>query len=115
MAKRTPDGEEPFNPVRHWFEGGTEDRQPKGVLAVDYEPFLLERLKDLDYAAGYLSECLEQGENTFLLGLSSVIEAQGDESLNKILTGKGGRRFSKITSVLEELGLRFCVERKQES
>ena len=43
--------------------------------AVSYRDDLLRRLKDPEYAAGYLDECLEYDEKTFLVGLRDVTEA----------------------------------------
>lgn len=36
---------------------------------------LQERLKDFDYAVGYLLACLEEGEDVFRLGLRDLFEA----------------------------------------
>ena len=46
------------------------------MKTVSYKSDLLKRLSNLEYAAGYLTECLEQGEAEFLLGLRDVVEAQ---------------------------------------
>ncbi len=42
----------------------------------NYEEFLLEDLVDPEEAAGYLSACLEEGPDVFLLGLRDVAKAQ---------------------------------------
>ncbi len=41
----------------------------------NYEEFLLEDLADAEEAAAYLSACLEEGPDVFLLGLRDVAKA----------------------------------------
>lgn len=76
----------------------------------------------MDYAAGYLIACLEEGEAVFLLGVRDVVEVQGEirvlaskASLNRenfydMFSQKGNPRLSSLTLVLDELGLgvKFC-------
>ena len=83
---------------------------------VDYEPYLLEDLKDLEYAAGYLTAALEEGEDVFLLAVRNVAKAQGGmsalaeatdlnrENLYDMLSVDGNPRLSSITSILDKLG-----------
>lgn len=90
----------------------------------DYEPYLLEDLKDLDYAVGYLTEALEEGEDVFLLAVRNVAKAQGGmkalseasqlnrESLYDMLSTKGNPLFSSINSVLDNLGIEITFKRK---
>jgi len=90
----------------------------------DYEPHLLEDLKDLDYAVGYLSTALEEGEDVFLLAVRNVAKAQGGmkalseasqlnrESLYDMLSTKGNPLFSSITTVLNNLGVEITFKRK---
>lgn len=90
----------------------------------DYEPYLLEDLKDLDYAVGYLSAALEEGEDVFLLAVRNIAKAQGGmkalseatqlnrESLYDMLSDKGNPLFSNITSVLNCLGIEIIFKRK---
>ena len=47
------------------------------MKTVSYKETLQKRLADAEYAAGYLNECLEQGEEAFLLGLRDVVDARG--------------------------------------
>ena len=87
------------------------------MLSVDYDEFLTEELKDLDFAAGYLTACLEEGEDVFYLGIRNVAKAHGGmkalanaaklnrESLYGMLSDKGNPLFSSIRSVLDKLGL----------
>ena len=89
------------------------------MASVDYQPFLLEDLKDLEYAAGYLTAALEEGEDVFLLAVRNVAKAQGGmkalseaaklnrESLYDMLSATGNPLFSSVTSVLDRLGLQL--------
>jgi probable addiction module antidote protein len=90
----------------------------KGAMpTVDYEDHLFEDLRDLDYAAGYLTTALEEGEDIFLLAVRDVVQAQvgmsalsqatslNRESLYTMLSKEGNPRLSSITSVLTQLGL----------
>ena len=91
---------------------------------VDYDEFLNEELKDLDYAAGYLTACLEEGEDVFFLGIRNVAKAQGGmkslsdatklnrESLYDMLSTTGNPLFSNITTVLHKLGLELSLKPK---
>ena len=92
--------------------------------ADDYEPFLLASLRDLDYAAGYLTEAREEGADVFYLAVRNVAKAQGGmkaladatelnrESLYDMLSMKGNPLFSSITSVLDELGIELSFKPK---
>lgn len=83
---------------------------------IDYKEHLLEDLKDLDYAAGYLSAALEEGEDVFLLAVRDVAQAYGGisalsmntnlnrENLYDMLSEKGNPRFSSIKAILDQLG-----------
>lgn len=84
---------------------------------VDYDQFLLEQLQDLEFAAGYLTACLEEGEDIFLIGIRNLAKAQGGfkalskatklnrENLYDMLSKKGNPLFSNVTTVLDKLGL----------
>ena len=97
------------------------------MKAVSYKKNLLKRLENLDYAAGYLTECLEQGEAEFLLGLRDVVEAHGGvgqlakvaklnrESLYRLLSKKGNPRLSSLASVLGGLGIELQFVPKAEA
>ena len=96
--------------------GKITKRKPK-VKSVDYQPFLLEDLKNLDYAAGYLTAALEESESVFLLAVKNLAQAQGGmsalatatslnrENLYSMLSKKGNPRLASIKKVLNELGL----------
>lgn len=87
---------------------------------VDYDEYLLKELKDLQYAAGYLTACLEEGEDVFLIGIRNIAKAQGGmkalssatqlnrESLYDMLSEDGNPRLTSLTAVLDKLG--FKVE-----
>ena len=91
---------------------------------VNYEDLILDELKDLDFAAGYLTACLEEGENVFLLGIRNVAKAQGGmkalsdatnlnrESLYDMLSKSGNPLFSSVTTVLDKLGFELTLKPK---
>lgn len=92
------------------------------ALTSDYKEDLFERLRDPDYAAGYLSECAAEGQDEFLLGLRNVAEALGGvgqlasstalnrQGLYDMLSEDGNPRLSSLFSVLEAFGMQLgCV------
>ncbi len=93
---------------------------------IDYKKWLLEQLKDLDFAAGYITESIEEGEAAFLLAVRDVVEAQGgvgylskNTSLNRegiydMLSEKGNPRLSSLSKVFEALGLQIAVTKKMQ-
>jgi probable addiction module antidote protein len=86
------------------------------MLTVDYKAQLLKDLKDSDYAAGYLSAALEEGEDVFLLAVRDVAQACGGmtaladatmlnrENLYDMLSENGNPRLSSIVSIIKTLG-----------
>lgn len=84
---------------------------------IDYEQELSKDLIDLDYAAGYLTEALEEGEDVFLLAVKDVVRAQegmtalsqktklNRENLYNMLSENGNPRLSSITAILDKLGI----------
>jgi probable addiction module antidote protein len=86
--------------------------------AVKFEEILQAQLQDLEQAAKYLTACLEEGPDVFLLGLRDVVEAQGGigrtakssklnrESLYRLLSRRGNPRLSSLNAVLSSLGLK---------
>jgi probable addiction module antidote protein len=130
---RTGDGRVPFS---EWFDSLDDVRTQQRIDAlsaeqkmktVSYKEGLLKRLVDVDYAAGYLTECLEQGEAEFLLALRDVVEAQGGigqlakaaklnrESLYKLLSERGNPRLSSLASILDGLGIELQFVPKAEA
>lgn len=91
---------------------------------IDHAEHLQEDLKDLEYAAGYLTAALEEGEDIFLLALRDVVQAQmgmralsettrlNRENLYNMLSETGNPRWSSITAVVEALGLSIAVAPK---
>ena len=87
------------------------------MRSADYKTGLLEDLKDLEYATGYLTACYEEGPDVFLLGVRDVAEAQGGlrtlaertslnrENLYDMLSKGGNPRLSSLSAVLEKLGI----------
>ena len=87
------------------------------MKAVSYKHGLHKRLENPEYAAGYLTESLEQGEAEFLLALRDVVEANGGvgqlaraaklnrENLYKVLSRNGNPRLSSLANILEGLGI----------
>ena len=102
----------------------------KTKKSVSYEEGLMERLKDPQYAAGYLETSMNDKESNpeelFLIALRDVAKAYGfthiakkshlgRESLYKALSKKGDPRLSTLTSVLDAIGLKLSIQLKQAS
>jgi probable addiction module antidote protein len=91
---------------------------------IDYKERLLEDLQDLDYAAGYLTACYEEGPDVFLLGIRDVAEAHGGlraladettlnrENLYDMLSQEGNPRLSSLSTIFNALGLQLAVTKK---
>jgi probable addiction module antidote protein len=91
-----------------------------------YETDLLERLKDPEYAAGYLNAVLEDNDDSgmeerFLIALRDVAKAYGltriaedthlnRQSLYKVLSESGNPELSTLTALLKSVGLRLAIE-----
>jgi probable addiction module antidote protein len=88
----------------------------------DHKEFLLEQLKDLNFALGYLNECLkDEDEGVFLLGLRHVAEAQGGikklalksnlnrEHLFRILSQQGNPRLETLRELAQAFGWRLAL------
>lgn len=97
------------------------------MSSIDYKDWLLAQLKDLDFAAGYLSESVEEGEAAFLVAVRDVVEAQGGmsrlskktslnrEGLYDMFSESGNPRFSSLSTVIDSLGLQISIRRKDET
>ena len=91
---------------------------------VDYKKRLLKDLKDIKYAAGYLTAAFEEGEDVFLLALRDVVQAQlrmsglarmtklNRENLYEMLSERGNPRLKSLRSVLDKLGLELSIRPK---
>ncbi len=86
------------------------------------ESWLVEDLKDPEFAAGYLEDVLMQGSNeSFLAALRLVAKANGGmkqlatrtklgrESMYKALSANGNPHFSTIQSIMKHIGFRFRI------
>src|SRR5436853_7803641 len=93
--------------------------------SVDYHEYLIERLRDPAEALSYLKAALEERDlpEVFLLALRNVAEARGfsklaqdanlnRESLYRMLSKKGNPSLASLHSLLDSLGFRLSVERK---
>lgn len=92
------------------------------ALSRDYEESLFEDLAHPQEAADYLSACLEEGPDVFLLGVRDVAQAQGGigkladdtelarQALYRMLSEDGNPTLTSITTVLDALGIHLqCV------
>ena len=95
-------------------------------MARHYEDFLSEQLSDPKEAMQYLSSCLEEGPEVFLVALRDVAKARGGmsklaeetnltrEALYRMLSNDGNPTFSSISSIIEALGLKLELTAKME-
>ena len=93
------------------------------MSSTDYKVWLLEQLQDLDFAAGYITEAIEEGESAFLLAVRDLVEAQGGigalakntalnrEGLYDMLSEKGNPRLSSLSAIFDAIGLQLSVTR----
>jgi probable addiction module antidote protein len=93
----------------------------------DYRAGLLERLKDAEYAVGYLREVIaNESSDAFLIALRDVIDAREEnisalskeagitrQALYNALSESGNPRFSTITQVLKTLGLQLTIRQTE--
>ncbi|MDB6033450.1 MAG: addiction module protein [Verrucomicrobiales bacterium] len=105
--------------IRKAQEYWADYKTKKTMKTASYKIELLTRLADASYAAGYLTDCLEQGEAEFLLGLRDVVEARGGigqlsktvdlnrESLYRLLSKDGNPTLSSLSSILNILGIQL--------
>ena len=92
------------------------------MKTVKYDELLHEQLQDPEEAAEYLTACLEESEEVFLLGLRHVAKALGGvdklsqetelnrESLYRMLSEQGNPRLSSLGAILAQLGIRIRFE-----
>ena len=91
----------------------------------DYKADLLVRLKELQYAQLYLEAAAKESQETFLLALRDVAEAQkgmsqlaveanvNRENLYRALSEEGNPTYSTLSSVLDVLGMELLPSLKQ--
>ena len=94
-------------------------KQPKRRKSCSFKKILFPRLQDPEMAAGYLTACLEEGPDVFLLGVKDVVEALGGiaklakstelnrEGLYDMLSKNGNPRLSSLTRIVSKLGFRM--------
>ena len=91
---------------------------------VNYHDDLLHRLKDPQYAVGYLNAVLEEGEDgDFLLAIRDVAQVHGGlrqlaikaglnrEHLFRMLSKSGNPELRSLRQVVEALGFRLVLQR----
>ena len=90
----------------------------------DYKLGLLKRLKDPEYAAGYLADVLEsESQEAFLIAVKNVLDARKEnltkaskktgisrQALYHALSKKGNPRLSTLHGILKAAGLRIVFE-----
>jgi probable addiction module antidote protein len=89
---------------------------------VKHDDWLLEQLKDAEFAAEYLNAASEDDDpKTYLTALRKVVEARGGmatiaekthlsrETLYRTLSTRGNPTIKTLTAVLKATGLRFGV------
>lgn len=93
----------------------------------DYRKSLFKRLKDPEYAVGYLTDVLaNESQEAFLIALRDIIESRDEnfsalseksgisrQGLYQALSESGNPQFATIKDVLSSLGLQLTVARKQ--
>ncbi len=90
--------------------------------SVSYRDDLLRRLKEPEFAAGYLSKCLEDDEATFLVALRDVAEAHGGlrdlarktrlnrEHLFRMLSKSGNPNLHSLRQLVGAVGLKLALQ-----
>ena len=92
------------------------------MKTISYKDGLLKELKDPEYAAVYLAQALESGDQAvFLLALRDVVDSGRGasvvarqahiqrESLYKALSSRGNPRLTTLQGILKALGFRINV------
>lgn len=94
---------------------------------IQYKAILIEKLHNLDYTAGYLTACYEEGTEAFLLGIRDVIEAQKDlgrfaekislnkEKINELLLNDNNPSLASLATTLDSLGLEITFKPKPQN
>ncbi len=84
-----------------------------------FQTELIKELADPKEAAAYLSECLNDSEQVFLLGLRNVVEARGGmgalakkTDLNRVtlyrsLSKRGNPTLTSLSAILSVLGIQL--------
>jgi probable addiction module antidote protein len=91
------------------------------MKARDYKTGLLKRLKDPEYAAGYLADVLErESQEAFLIALRNVLDARkanisrfskktglSRQAIYHALSKRGNPRLSTLNLILKAAGLKI--------
>ena len=92
----------------------------------DWDDYLGETLTDPEKAAEYLTACLEEGPEVFLLAVRDVAKAHGGmsklaedtelarEALYRMFSDAGNPTFASISTVIESLGIKIQFAPKLE-
>lgn len=103
--------------------GKITKKEPQ-MRTVNYKDLLIKDLKNLDYAAGYLTAALAESESAFLLAVKDIAIAHGGisnlsketklnrENLYFMLSKNGNPRLSSISCILDKLGIHLTFSRK---
>lgn len=100
-------------------------------MAIRFRDYLIEKLRDPEETAAYLSVALEEYEedqdvDAFLLALRTVVDARGGVSelakrtglnrqhLYRALSEKGNPTWGTLGAILTGLGFRFTIEPAQQ-
>jgi probable addiction module antidote protein len=87
-----------------------------------YQVGLTERLQDKDHAANYMNAALEDSNESFLVALRDVADAQSGlgklaesarvnrENLYRMLSADGNPGLNGLSSVLQALGFKIKIE-----
>ena len=93
----------------------------------DYKKSLFKRLKNPDYAVGYLTDVLaNESQEAFLIALRDIIEAREEnvtelsekigltrQGVYKALSESGNPRHSTVKDILSSLGLTLSIAQKE--
>ncbi len=92
----------------------------------DWDDYLGETLTDPEKAAAYLTACLDEGPEVFLLAVRDVAKANGGmsklaadanlarEALYRMFSEAGNPTFASISAVIESLGIKIQFTPKLE-
>jgi len=95
----------------------------------EYKTNLLKRLKEPEYAAGYLADVLEtESQEAFLIAIKNVLEARKTnfsklskrtgitrQAVYRALSKSGNPRLSTLHGILNAAGLRIVFEPKKKA
>lgn len=95
----------------------------------DFKIGLLKRLKDPDYAAGYLTDVLEsESQEAFLIAVKNVLEARkaniskfskksglSRQAIYHALSKRGNPRLSTLNQILKAAGLKISFDLDREA